>query len=255
MTTRRLTLAGLMSAVVCALMLLGVPSARAQVAAQDSVLLDPFDPVPEIQFRHFGGYDCWDDCGYRDCDGCGRCNDGCGRSRCYDRCGRCERGCYARPRCWRDCAGRIHCERGCRNEGRYDHHDYDRERRFDHDATRVEHDDHRFREDEERFHHDAHEYERDDRDWHARYGIDGHWDQDPGWSQDPHWNRDGHWDRDGHDGDGPPGAASRHEEHVQERHEEKRQERHEQKADDRANWHDDGDEDDDYDNDAPRARQ
>jgi hypothetical protein len=249
MTTKRFTLAGLMSAVVCALMLLSAPAARAQVAAQDSVLLDPFDPVPEIQFRHFGGADCWDDCGYRDCDGCGRCNDGCGRSHCYDRCGRCSRGCYARPRCRRDCDGRVHCERGCRNEGRYDHHDYDRERRFDHDATRVEHDDHRFREDEDRFHNDAGEYERDDHEWHKRYGIDGHWDQGPG---DQHWDRDGH---DRHEGDGPSGATTRHEEHVQERQEEKHEDRHEEKAVDRA-VHRDADEHDDdaRDDDPPPAR-
>ena len=53
MTTQRFTLASLMSAVVCAFMLLGAPTARAQVAAQDSVLLDPFDPVPEIQFADY----------------------------------------------------------------------------------------------------------------------------------------------------------------------------------------------------------
>ncbi len=76
----RFTLAGLMSAVIFTLVLLGAPPAQAQVAAQDSVLLDPFDPVPEIQFRHFGGNGCWDDCGgYRDCDGCGGCQDGCAR--------------------------------------------------------------------------------------------------------------------------------------------------------------------------------
>jgi hypothetical protein len=234
-----------MSAVVCALMLLGAPTAHAQVAVQDSVLLDPFDPVPEIQFRHFGGYDCWDDCGYRDCDGCGRCNDRCGRSRCYSGC--------ARPHCWRDCTGRVHCDRGCRPGARYDGA-YDRERRFDHDATRVEHDHDRFREDEDRFHHDAHEYERDDQDWHARYGIDGHWDQDPGWNQDPRLDRDGHWNHDDHDGAGPPGPAIRHDEHVQERHEEKREGRHEENAADHAVRHDDSDEDDDYDDDPPPAR-
>jgi hypothetical protein len=33
--------------------------ARAGVASDDTVLLDPFDPVPEIQFRHFGGNGCF----------------------------------------------------------------------------------------------------------------------------------------------------------------------------------------------------
>jgi len=127
MTTKRFTLAGLMSTAVCALMLLNAPEARAQVAAQDSVMLDPFDPVPEIQFRHFGGAGCWDDCEYRDC------NDGC----------------------------RSHCYRGCHPAR------YSRERRFDRDATRVERDDRHFRYDEDRFNRDASEFERADREWHA----------------------------------------------------------------------------------------
>jgi len=33
--------------------------AKAGVATSGAVLLDPFDPVPEIQFRHFGGYGDW----------------------------------------------------------------------------------------------------------------------------------------------------------------------------------------------------
>ncbi len=57
---RRFTFLGLMSGLICALVLLNAPVARAQTAAEESVLLDPFDPVPEIQFRHFGGDGCWE---------------------------------------------------------------------------------------------------------------------------------------------------------------------------------------------------
>src|ERR1700749_3380303 len=153
MTIKRFTLAGLMGAVVCALMLVGAPAARAQTAAEESVLLDPFDPVPEIQFRHFGGDDCWGGCGYRRCDGCAY--------RCYDRCG-CHDGCERR--CYRDCYRGEHCYRGCHPRGYTD-----RERRFDHDANRVERDLDIYRDDHERFRDDAHEYERDDRAWHERY--------------------------------------------------------------------------------------
>lgn len=251
MTMKRFTFAGLMSAAICALMLMTAPGARAQVAAQDSVLLDPFDPVPEIQFRHFGGVGCWDDCGYRDCDGCGRCNDGCGRSRCYRGCGR--------TRCWRDCNGRLHCTRGCRNNG-----NYDRGARFDHDAARAENDHYRFRDDERRFHHDAHEYERDDRAWHDRYGIERRHDHDGRDDHDGHWDHDGHdgrgdhegyRDREGHDwhDGGGDGAAARHEDHVQERN---RDERYEDKAvehaiqQDRDGWYD-GDDDEDGDSPPP----
>ncbi|HVV64604.1 MAG TPA: hypothetical protein VHC42_03990 [Rhizomicrobium sp.] len=45
--------------------------ARAGVASDDTVLLDPFDPVPEIQFRHFGGNGCFWTCARRCWHGCG----------------------------------------------------------------------------------------------------------------------------------------------------------------------------------------
>ncbi|MBS0469568.1 MAG: hypothetical protein JSR60_00755 [Proteobacteria bacterium] len=74
-------------------------SASAGVATAGAVLLDPFDPVPEISFRHYGGYaygygGCHVGCGYTGCDdGCyrpryhhrhyRRCDDDCDRD--YDR--------------------------------------------------------------------------------------------------------------------------------------------------------------------------
>lgn len=79
--------------------LLGAAPASAGVAIDDAVMLDPYDPVPPIQFRHwYAGYDCdygcghhcWHSC-YRHYDGC---HDGCYRDgwrhRCYDDCERAE---------------------------------------------------------------------------------------------------------------------------------------------------------------------
>jgi hypothetical protein len=78
--------------------------AQAGTAAIDnSVQLDPFNPVPEIQFSH---------------DWCG---DGCGEHHCYRDCGYhgCERGCrndWAWRDCEHDCRYRSwSCERDCRN--------------------------------------------------------------------------------------------------------------------------------------------
>ena len=228
MTMKRFTFAGLMSAASGALMLMTAPGAHAQVAAQDSALLDPFEPVPEIQFRHFGGYDCWDNCG--------RCNDGC-RSRCYRGCGR--------TRCWRDGCGRLHCTRGCRNTTAYD-----RGARFDRDAARAERDHYRYREDERRFHHDAHEYERDDRDWHARYGFDRH---DHDGRDDGHWDHHGDWEHDSNwDGDGRPGAAIRHEEHARDWRDGHDAEKEIQRVIDQDD--DDWSDDEDYDGGTPAPR-
>jgi hypothetical protein len=94
--------------------------AQAGVATSGAVLLDPFDPVPEIQFRHFGGYGC--------AYGCGGCYDSCGGG-CYDRCGGCHDGCYRRYRRHADCGdecgrhGRDDCDRDCDNHDGRDGHD------------------------------------------------------------------------------------------------------------------------------------
>jgi len=197
MSKKRVSFLALMSSLACALMLLSAPAARAQVAAQDSVALDPFDPVPEIQFRHLGGNGCWDDCGTRDCDGCVRCHEGCERRchsncyvhrRCSDDCwirDRCVHECYVRHHCDRDCQGWVRCDRGCHPGGGY----VDRGRRFDHDADRVE-------EDHQRFLRDAREFERDDRAWHQHF--DDQWDRDGSWLGDGHWGQDGKWQHNGH---------------------------------------------------------
>ena len=93
----------------------GTGTAMAGVATAGAVLLDPFDPVPEIQFQHFGGYGCSYGCGGH-YDGCG---DGCGYHRhhgCGDGCG------YHRARCDDDDCGRhARCDQDC------DHHDHCRD--------------------------------------------------------------------------------------------------------------------------------
>jgi hypothetical protein len=111
--------------------------ASAGVATAGAVLLDPYDPVPEIQFHHFGGYGCNEGCeysgGYDGCaDGCGRgCHDGCRRH--YYRRYRhadCDDTCYRRRHddCDRDCR-RDRCDHDCgdrdEHDGRYDRDDRD----------------------------------------------------------------------------------------------------------------------------------
>ncbi|MEI9992767.1 MAG: hypothetical protein WDM86_22380 [Rhizomicrobium sp.] len=125
-TLARAALLGALGLVVAAI---GLP-AQAGVATMGAVLLDPFDPVPEIQFHHFGGYGCDYGCGggYRGCgEVCGRsCYDGCRRH--YYRHTGCGDGCrrYVRDDCDRDC-GRRDCRDDCRRYVRDDcDHDCDR---------------------------------------------------------------------------------------------------------------------------------
>jgi hypothetical protein len=91
---RRLTLmaAGILIALAC----FAVPATvSAGVPGDDAVLLDPFDPVPQIGFRH------------------GECDDPCGYHRCH-------RGCYRRERgCERDCRDARWYEQEAL--GRYEH--------------------------------------------------------------------------------------------------------------------------------------
>lgn len=97
------------------------PAAHAGVAIENTVVLDPFDPVPPIQFQHwYAGYGCNFGCGrHNNCyDRCERhrCRDNCGRERCNDRCDRdCGDRCERRARCDRDC-GRDNC---CDNDRAY----------------------------------------------------------------------------------------------------------------------------------------
>jgi hypothetical protein len=112
---------GLFAALALSLLALLAPTgASAGVATSGAVLLDPFDPVPEIQFRHYGGYDCNYECGG------GRCDDGCGYH--HRRHRGCDDGCYRHTDCDRDCGRRDHCDGDC------DHHDHCRDHCGDHDG-------------------------------------------------------------------------------------------------------------------------
>lgn len=96
-------------------------TASAGVATSGAVLLDPFDPVPEIQFHHFGGYGgCNSGCGGYEGAGYDRCGKGCGYNRCDD-------GCYRRRH-----HHYRHCDDVCGDryadddrDGDRDHHDRD----------------------------------------------------------------------------------------------------------------------------------
>ena len=114
--------------------------AQAGVAIDNAVMLDPYDPVPPIQFHHwYGGEDGWHHhhdrhwVSYRcqgDCrDGCeDRCEHGCdrdcGRHDACDRdCGGCDRGCERRDSsCDRDCAPPpMPCGSSCYDAVRWEH--------------------------------------------------------------------------------------------------------------------------------------
>ncbi len=123
----------IMAGLALMLLWLAAPTnAFAQTAVTDSVLLDPLDPVPQIDFDHWDGRDCHIGC-YRHCErGCGyhwRCDHECdGRPpcerdcregwRCDHECSygdwRCDRGCHEPPPCERDCREGWRCDRECR---------------------------------------------------------------------------------------------------------------------------------------------
>ena len=136
-------------------------------AIDNSVQLDPFNPVPEIQFSRDDGY----------------CGDGCGRHSCYRDCHRwhdgwhdCDRNCrYADWYCEHDCrnnwygTGWRDCDRGCR-EGAW-HCDHGcakpyREMLREYDERVDRHDDQADRYDEQAARYDMQS------DWYKRHVID-----------------------------------------------------------------------------------
>jgi hypothetical protein len=161
------------------------PAARAGEPIDDTVLLDPFDPVPEIQFHHLG--DCYAGCSF-------------GRD--------CYRGCGERYRCYRDC--HRHCERNCRDR------DYRDGRYSDEDRYRRDHE--HFRRDEARFREDTSVYEDQAERYENRYGDEDHHhhhhhhhEGDPNWHDnaapyDEDDNGAGYDDEGGEYGP-PPGAV------------------------------------------------
>ena len=147
----------------------GNAKVHAQTAIEDSVKLDPFDPVPQIGFHH------------------GECDDPCGYHHCYRYCGyRHERG----------------CERDCRDARWYEHEALDR---YEHQADtydmllaiygdQLRWYDWRYRDGGRGAWHDG---EWRDGAWHEGH-PDGDW-HDSHWAGDHH---DGdHYDGDHHDGD------------------------------------------------------
>jgi hypothetical protein len=191
---RRLAL--LAASVVIALACLGgATKSYAGVAIDDSVKLDPFDPVPQIGFHHDG---CDEGCGYH------RCHSGCYRhSRCGNEC-RSWHCCYRD--CDRGCRDGWGCEFSCR-EAREDMERY-RHQSETYDALMAIYT-------EQLCWYDAHYRHR----WDAHPGGacrgvgffdgDGHWhDGHPdGWHDDGHHDgdhRDGDRHDDDHHRDGPP---------------------------------------------------
>ena len=80
--TSRLAFFGLLVGLALVAM---APAARAGEPIDSTVLLDPFDPVPEIQFHHLG--DCYAGCGYAH-----HCYRGCGERSCHHVASRYEHG-------------------------------------------------------------------------------------------------------------------------------------------------------------------
>ncbi len=178
--------AGVVLALAC-----GAAPSYAGVAMDDSVRLDPFDPVPQIGFYHS---DCDDYCGHH-----------------YHH--RCYRDCYRRDPCGRECHEAQWAEREA--IARYEHQadTYDvlmalysdqlrwwewRYRDGGHGVFRPEFDEHghpiRYEQDGD--HHDG---DHHDGDWHDGDHHDGdHHDGD--WHDADHHDGD-HHDGDHHDGD------------------------------------------------------
>ncbi len=119
--------AGMFGVLILLLAAFGAAPAQAGVAIENTVVLDPYDPVPSIQFGHwYNGYGsgCYDRCGRTRCgDGCHRrtrhhcerdCDRGCGRD-CTRETRDCGRDCY-RDRCDRDDCRKDRCDHdGCRD--------------------------------------------------------------------------------------------------------------------------------------------
>ncbi|HEY5347925.1 MAG TPA: hypothetical protein VIJ72_07010 [Rhizomicrobium sp.] len=176
--------AALLSLAVLALAGVATP-ARAYDPVDGAVALDPFDPVPEIQFRHYGGNPCFGECRRDDC------HHGCYRYRRW----RCDEDCE-RYRCDHDCENHRPCERAC--QAQRDQHRYEEQAdRYDAQADRYEA--------------QAQWYEEEviDRDGHHHYNFfrdgdhhDGHLDE----HHDGDHGGDAH-DGDNHDGDHPDVGA------------------------------------------------
>jgi hypothetical protein len=141
-------------AVIAGIFTLGATASDARAddfAVDNSMLLDPYDPVPQIRFSDYG---CYDSCGYR--------------------------------HCWHECGNYRHCWHDCRDGYRGLDADemnrawFERLHRFDKEADHWEHDDHEWHDamrdwqgDEWRLDHD-HWFHWEDHDWQED-GYHDHW--------------------------------------------------------------------------------
>jgi len=222
---RRFTVlaAGVLLAMAC---LAGTAKTYAQTAVDDSVLLDPFDPVPQIGFHHGEYGDCYDPCGNH------HCYRNCGYHRhagCEHDCRRpCEHGCepdaldrYNRQADMWAVLANIYMDEMNWYEEHYrggahhyslrddDHHDGDD--RHDgrdgdrHDGAHDGHDGDRHDGDDR---HDAHDGDHHDGDHDGRDGD--HHDGGDGHDGDHHGDRDRHDDGDHHDGQWQDGDGNWH---------------------------------------------
>jgi hypothetical protein len=167
---RRFTIlaAGVLLAMAC---MAGNAKTYAQTAIEDSVKLDPFDPVPQIGFHH------------------GECDDPCGYHHCYH-------GCGYRRGCERDCRDARWSEREALS--RYEHQADTYEMLLAIYGDQLRWYDWRYRDGGHGAWHDG---EWRDGEWHEGH-PDGDW-HDNHWDGDHHDGPDGdHHDADHHDGDG-----------------------------------------------------
>ena len=186
---RRLTLTA--AALFLALAAFGAAApASAGVPGDNAVLLDPFDPVPQIGFHHD---DCFDPCGYH------RCEHYCGYRH------RCEHDCYRRRGCGDDCYGRNHDETywaQIEAMRRYEHQSDMYEMLLSVYWDQLEHYDDRYGKPFDHRHHDDWERDSDHGAWHDGDHHDGdhHDGHDGDWHDGDHHDGD-HHDGDHHDGD------------------------------------------------------
>jgi hypothetical protein len=163
--------------------------ASAGVPGDNAVLLDPFDPVPQIGFHHD---DCFDPCGYH------RCEHYCGYRH------RCEHDCYRRRGCDDDCYGRGHDEAywaEIEAMRRYEHQSDMYEMLLSVYWDQLEHYDDRYGKPFDHRHYQDWQRDSDHGAWRDGDHRDGdHHDGD--WHDGDHHDHDGdHHDGDHHDGD------------------------------------------------------
>jgi hypothetical protein len=164
-------------AVFLAMFFAGARTAQAGVEVDNAIMLDPFDPVPEIQFNHYGGYawgygtyhhyghECRWHCRYRHHEDWRDHDAGDDAWERYDE--QSER--YDRQSCWyqHEYIG-GHCrEHHGDHDGHDGHGDWDDHHGDHHDGDR--HDDDKYHHGDDGHHH----HDGDDGDWHGDHHDHG----------------------------------------------------------------------------------